>query len=92
MLAIQCPWCGERAESEFSYGGEADIKRPIDNQELSDKQWGDYVFMRRNTLGVFREQWLHAHGCRRWFIAERDTRTYEFKSYQTLGQGGIEQE
>ena len=22
MLLIKCPWCGERAETEFSYGGE----------------------------------------------------------------------
>jgi len=92
MLVIQCPWCGERAETEFTYGGEADIARPSESHELSDRQWGDYVFMRRNTLGVFREQWLHAQGCRRWFIAERDTRTYEFKNYQTFGQGSIEQE
>jgi hypothetical protein len=26
MLLIECPWCGERAETEFSYGGEAGIE------------------------------------------------------------------
>lgn len=86
MLLIHCPWCGERAESEFNYGGEAGIVRPIDAASkdkgtwLSDEQWGDYVFMRKNTRGVFREQWVHTHGCRRWFEAERDTQTYEFLS------------
>ncbi len=84
MLLIRCPWCGERAESEFSFGGEADIARPGNPESLSDEEWGDYVFMRRNSLGVQREQWVHTHGCRRWFIAERDTRSYEFKSVQKI--------
>lgn len=88
MLQIKCPWCGDRAETEFSYGGEAGIVRPADSESLDDRQWGDYVFMRRNTFGVFKEQWLHAQGCRRWFMAERDTRSYEFQRYETFGQGG----
>ena len=85
MLVIQCPWCGERAESEFNYGGEADIVRPKDTEQLSDREWGDYVFMRKNTFGLHREQWVHTHGCRRWFIAERDTRSYQFTHYETFG-------
>ena len=28
MLLIPCPWCGARAQSEFSYGGDATLKRP----------------------------------------------------------------
>lgn len=38
MLLIKCPWCGERDETEFSYGGEAAIKRPQDPKALDDKQ------------------------------------------------------
>ena len=30
MLLIECPWCGARDESEFTYGGEAHIVRPED--------------------------------------------------------------
>jgi sarcosine oxidase subunit delta len=52
MLQITCPWCGARAESEFSCGGEADIVRPLESEKLSDEAWGDYVFMRKNTKGV----------------------------------------
>lgn len=91
MLLIHCPWCGARAESEFSYGGEAAIARPVDASKpdseswLSDEQWGDYVFMRQNTRGVFREQWVHTHGCRKWFEAERNTQTYEFLSVSPMG-------
>ena len=31
--------------------------------------------MRKNPRGRHLEQWWHAHGCRRWFNAERDTVT-----------------
>lgn len=87
MLQITCPWCGARAESEFSCGGEADIVRPLESEKLSDEAWGDYVFMRKNTKGVHKEQWLHASGCRRWFNAERDTVTYQFIRTYPIGAG-----
>jgi|TARA_B100001094_G_scaffold161544_1_gene156273 sarcosine oxidase subunit delta len=77
MLLINCPWCGERDETEFSYGGEAAIKRPLDPETLDDKQWADYLFMRKNTRGLFLEQWNHSLGCRQWFLVERNTVTYE---------------
>ena len=76
MLLITCPWCGPRAESEFSYGGEADVVRPQQPEARSDEQWADYLFMRKNSKGPHREQWLHEQGCRRWFILERDTVSY----------------
>lgn len=80
MLLIRCPWCGERDESEFSYGGEADIARPTDPDALSDAQWADYLFMRKNPRGAHKEQWNHAHGCRRWFNVERDTVSYKISA------------
>jgi sarcosine oxidase subunit delta len=85
MLMIECPWCGPRAESEFSCGGEADIARPLETEKLTDKEWGDYLFMRKNPRGVHREQWLHTQGCRRWFMATRDTVSYQFLGYETFG-------
>ncbi|WP_153102096.1 sarcosine oxidase subunit delta [Paraburkholderia hayleyella] len=81
MLLIECPWCGPRAESEFTCGGEANIVRPLNPETLSDQEWGEYLFMRDNPRGVHAEQWLHAMGCRRWFKALRDTVTYEFLGY-----------
>jgi sarcosine oxidase subunit delta len=77
MLLITCPWCGPRAETEFTCGGEADIARPLHPENLTDAQWADYLFMRRNTRGRHREQWHHSFGCRRWFVLERDTVTYD---------------
>lgn len=81
MLKIQCPWCGARAQTEFSYGGEAGIVRPTETESLSDAAWGDYVFMRKNTKGWLREQWFHAAGCRRWFEAERNTVSSHFRGF-----------
>jgi len=77
MLLIPCPYCGKRAETEFSYGGEAGIARPKDPEALNDEQWADYLFMRANPRGLHRELWNHAQGCRRWFEVERDTVSYE---------------
>ena len=80
MLLITCPWCGPRAESEFTCGGEADNARPLHPEALTDEAWGEYLFMRRNTRGLRREQWHHSFGCRRWFVVERDTVTYEVRA------------
>ena len=44
MLLIECPWCGERAESEFTCGGEGGVSRPGAPEALSDEAWGDYLF------------------------------------------------
>jgi sarcosine oxidase subunit delta len=86
MLQITCPWCGLRDETEFSFGGEAHIARPIDPQALSDEAWADYLFMRKNPRGRHLEQWVHTYGCRRWFNAERDTVTYQIHSVYKMGE------
>lgn len=86
MLLIECPWCGPRDESEFSYGGEAHIVRPPDPETLSDEEWADYLFMRQNPKGDHLEQWVHAQGCRRWFGAERNTITYRINTTYKLSE------
>jgi len=86
MLYIQCPWCGWRDESEFSYGHEAHIERPADPDALSDAEWADYLFMRTNPRGTHHERWVHTAGCRRWFNAVRDTETHQFKAFYHIGE------
>ncbi len=86
MLLIECPWCGARDESEFSYAGEAHIARPLETEKLSDEAWADYLFMRKNPKGLHREQWLHAAGCRRYFNVERDTATYQISGSYKIGE------
>jgi sarcosine oxidase subunit delta len=48
-------------------------KRPA---EVTAESWADYLYMRRNALGIQREWWYH-DACGSWFIAERHTKTHE---------------
>ena len=86
MLLIECPWCGPRDESEFSYSGEAHIVRPKAPFVLSDEEWADYLFHRKNPQGRHLEQWCHAAGCRRYFNAERNTISYAIASIYKIGE------
>ena len=79
MLLIPCPWCGERDEIEFSYGGQAGVPYPDDPAALSDEAWAEWLFVRDNPKGPFAERWVHAQGCRRWFEVVRDTATHEIR-------------
>ncbi len=80
MLLIPCPHCGPRDEIEFACGGEAGRARPSDPSALSDTDWGEYLFMRRNEKGLRRERWRHSAGCGRWFVLERDTCTHALRA------------
>lgn len=77
MLLVPCPWCGDRDEIEFAYGGEADRAYPADPASLSDEEWARYLFVRDNPKGLLRERWFHQRGCRRWFALCRNTTTHE---------------
>ena len=86
MLLIPCPYCGEREETEFSFGDEAHIQRPANPDELSDEEWARYVFMHTNPKGVHFEQWVHTAGCRKWFNVVRNTVTYEILAVYEMGK------
>jgi sarcosine oxidase subunit delta len=86
MLLIACPYCGERPEIEFSYGGQAHIARPVRPAELDDAAWSEFLYMRDNTRGVHAERWRHAHGCGRFFNALRDTSTDRILAIYETGQ------
>ena len=75
MLLIPCPWCGERPENEFHYGGEAHITRPRDPALLDDAAWAQFLYLRSNPKGRHTERWRHSHGCGRFFNCVRDTVT-----------------
>ena len=85
MLLIRCPWCGDRDEVEFRYGGQAHLPYPEDPAALSDEEWADVLFMRDNPKGPFAERWVHAAGCRRWFNVVRDTLTNEISASYPAG-------
>jgi heterotetrameric sarcosine oxidase delta subunit len=75
MLAIPCPWCGPRDETEFRCGGQAGIAFPPEPDALTDEAWATYLFYRDNSAGRVRERWCHSAGCRRWFELVRDAQT-----------------
>lgn len=90
MLQIFCPYCQQmRSEEEFSYAGEAHIKRP-DPRVATDREWGDYLHVRSNPRGEHREMWCHAAGCRRYFNVLRDTVTYRIAETYPIGPIGEE--
>ena len=73
MLFIKCPYCGMRSQNEFSYGGDATVKRPELNSEVSDQDWDNFVYNRKSLRGKHLELWQHLSGCRQWIKVERDT-------------------
>ena len=80
MFYIYCPYCEEhREEKEFHASGEAHIPRPLDPDNCTDAEWGEYLFFRTNPRGLHHELWVHAVGCRKFFNITRDTVTYEIK-------------
>jgi sarcosine oxidase, subunit delta len=86
MLLIACPYCGNRPEIEFSYGGEAHLVRAAKPDLLDDQTWTDFLYMRSNTKGVYAERWRHARGCGRFFNALRDTTTDHFLAIYKTGE------
>jgi sarcosine oxidase subunit delta len=86
MLLINCPFCGERPELEFRYGGEAHIARPPDPSALDDEAWGQFLYARGNPRGAHAERWRHVHGCGRFFNALRDTATDRFTATYKIGE------
>lgn len=80
MLRIHCPWCGPRDEPEFRWGGEVPLARPSPPDGVSAAAWAEYLFFRNNPKGWVRERWLHAPGCRQWFIVTRNTVTHEIRT------------
>ena len=79
MLLIKCPWCGERAETEFTYKGDANTKRP-NSEKSSIQEWTDYIFLRKNIKGLHNEFWQHTAGCRQFLKVQRNVVTHEILS------------
>ena len=87
MLLIYCPYCKQyRDEEEFSYAGEAHIKRPQNPLAMSDESWGNYLFFRKNPSDVHHEMWNHSSGCRQFFNVTRDMITYEIKETYCISE------
>ena len=53
MLIIDCPYCGPRPELEFAHGGQAHVVRPADPSRTTDDEWTEYLYLRKNTRGLY---------------------------------------
>jgi methylglutamate dehydrogenase subunit B len=73
-MRIPCPYCGSRDVQEFSYLGDADLRRP--DAEAPEAAFHDYVYLRDNPAGPHRELWYHGSGCRSWLVVTRNTVTH----------------
>ncbi|MBT6543016.1 MAG: sarcosine oxidase subunit delta [Rhodobacteraceae bacterium] len=78
MIVIRCPYCGEqRQEEELTFGGEAEIVRPLEPSEVNDEVWTEYLYFRDNPKGVNHEQWCCSAGCGQWFKVLRNTVSHD---------------
>ena len=68
MLLIPCPWCGPRSQIEFTYGGDATVRRPP--TDAAETAWFDYVYLRDNPCGPHDELWLYHVASRTIFGGE----------------------
>ena len=53
---------------------------------MSDEDWADYLYMRRNSKGAHAERWRHVHGCARFFNALRDTTSDQILATYRIGE------
>lgn len=77
MFLIDCPCCGPRDAVEFTYEGDATVRRPPGGADAGQQAFFEYVYIRNNPRGPHEELWHHAHGCRQFLTVTRDTLTHE---------------
>ena len=81
-MRIECPFCGERDSSEFTYLGDAGFRRPAaDTADAADRFY-EAVYLRDNPAGPHQELWYHSSGCLSWLRVTRDTRTHAILAVQ----------
>ena len=76
-MRIICPYCGARGLEEFTYRGDATVKRPRSIDKGDMEAWVNYVYLRDNPAGLHKELWQHSAGCHAWLEVTRDTTTHE---------------
>lgn len=82
-MRLNCPHCGERSLEEFTYRGDAILRRPA--LDAPAESWVDYVYLRDNPAGRHEEYWYHGAGCRAWLVVDRDTTTHTVHSVRAAG-------
>jgi len=87
MLLIRCPYCEmDRPELEFRYAGQAHVARPRNPETVSDEDWAEYLYLRKNPKGTHAERWRHMNGCGRFFNCLRDTLSDKIYATYKVGE------
>lgn len=89
-MRIQCPYCGERDVSEFSYLGDASFRRPDPLAPAALERFVAAVYLRDNPAGGHFELWYHTYGCQSWLQVERDTLTHRILRVAFARAPGLE--
>jgi sarcosine oxidase subunit delta len=76
-MHIPCPFCGERDLTEFTYLGDATLRRPDPAADNAAELFYEYTYLRDNPAGPHDELWYHGAGCRSWLRVRRNTQTHE---------------
>jgi methylglutamate dehydrogenase subunit B len=85
-MRIPCPHCGQRDLREFTYLGDATVRRPDPENPSALERFVGYVYLRGNSRGAHREYWYHGSGCQAWLVVTRDTGTHEIESAEPASQ------
>ena len=86
MLLIPCPYCGLRAETEFSYGGEAHIARPETRRSSAMPSGPTTSSCAPTPKACCSSAGATATAAGRWFNVARDTVTYEILAVYPHGR------
>jgi len=81
MHLIDCPFCGPRAQLEFSYHCDSEAL-PRDWAGEAGDRLHQRTLYRSNAIGFHFELWQHVGGCGSWLVLERHNRTHEIRSLQ----------
>lgn len=85
-MRIPCPHCGRRDMREFSYLGDASVRRPDAMAANAIETFTAYVYLRDNPAGPHCELWYHGAGCQAWLVVTRDTCTHQISGAVSLKQ------
>ena len=78
MLLIPCPYCGERDESEFSYGG-GSRDYPSLGEDYSINDWFQSVYLPKLDQNTLCEYWYHNAGCEQRDDVKRNLFTHKIE-------------
>src|SRR5438105_14119119 len=76
-VLIPRPWCGDREEVEFRYGGPVPAGYPPDPQTVDDRARARYLYYRPHPKGALEERWVPTAASPRPFRSTRDTATHQ---------------